>query len=750
MVIQHNLVSIFTNRQLGINTNTKNASIKKLSTGYQINSAADDAAGLQISERMRTQIRGLGKAQSNIQDGISMVQTADGALGEVHSVLQRMNEISVQASNATYTDEDRDALSKEYSSLRKEINRIGKDTEFNTQKLLFDDTLSVAGMPSDVQEYCSAPGVYAGILYDGTRYDFSQVKTADGTHTMAENPSVAGTYYLTTQNGTQLKFGIDEGKTVPDISKAYNLFADTSGIEIDDRHYDWADVCADEGGARITEGIQEGFYTLNDLGSEIQFYAEDGDTMDDMIAKVNASHVHSNDWESKLSYSLYENAVDHVTEKPSSITVTSANASKMNPGNHTIHADTNGISLDGNSSVAWSDLTFTPAYYGSTQGVDFSSGKGIGDLTTVSYTCPDTGIGFQFNINDCSSMQEAIAGLNNISFSTSVSAGLSSSFNLDTSSSDAVMSGASVVGTSISYLSQRDAVGLQFDGNAGPPVTAGTAATSSAMSSFTVSFNGGSGADYAMTSDSMNNLKDFFENGISSSVNLQFEDANNESISIDFSKTDNTTDGTRPKLADFGGDMVTFGSAMDTYVNNLVTKFQSQFSTSSMSLQSTGATMSIGTMDQNSMVDGNKVLVPKFGVKPQVDESIYKIKADVIKDSSIDVSIGKVSSLKLGLANKDVSTYQKAQENMKAVQDAITMVSAVRSKLGAYENRLESAMTGAANQQENQQKAESRIRDVDMANEMVKYSRSQLLEQASQTVLSQANQSQEGILKLLS
>lgn len=110
--------------------------IERLSTGLRINRAADNPAGLAISEKMRAQIRGLGQAARNIQDGISLVQTAEGALNETHAIVQRMRELSVQAANDTYTDSDRQALQKEYEQLLAEISRISKDTEFNTMPLL--------------------------------------------------------------------------------------------------------------------------------------------------------------------------------------------------------------------------------------------------------------------------------------------------------------------------------------------------------------------------------------------------------------------------------------------------------------------------------------------------------------------------------------------------------------------------------------------------------------------------------------
>ena len=136
MVVQHNMQAANTNRQLGITSGAQAKSTEKLSSGYKVNRAADDAAGLSISEKMRSQIRGLDRASTNASDGISVVQTAEGALNEVHSILQRMNELATQAANDTNTSIDRSAIRAEIDELTSEIDRIGSTTQFNTMNLL--------------------------------------------------------------------------------------------------------------------------------------------------------------------------------------------------------------------------------------------------------------------------------------------------------------------------------------------------------------------------------------------------------------------------------------------------------------------------------------------------------------------------------------------------------------------------------------------------------------------------------------
>lgn len=136
MRIQHNIAALNTHRNLGANQTAAGKNLEKLSSGFKINRAGDDAAGLAISEKMRGQISGLNMASKNAQDGISLIQTAEGALNETHSILQRMRELAVQSANDTNVSADRTALQEEVTALTSEITRIAENTEFNTQNLL--------------------------------------------------------------------------------------------------------------------------------------------------------------------------------------------------------------------------------------------------------------------------------------------------------------------------------------------------------------------------------------------------------------------------------------------------------------------------------------------------------------------------------------------------------------------------------------------------------------------------------------
>ena len=150
MVVQHNLTAMNANRMLGLTQSTQAKSTEKLSSGYKINRAADDAAGLAISEKMRRQVRGLTQASANAQDGISCVQTAEGALNEVHDMLQRLNELAVKAANGTMTSDDQGYIDKEVQQLLTEIDRVASTTTFNEQNLL-DGSFTGKGLQVDAE-----------------------------------------------------------------------------------------------------------------------------------------------------------------------------------------------------------------------------------------------------------------------------------------------------------------------------------------------------------------------------------------------------------------------------------------------------------------------------------------------------------------------------------------------------------------------------------------------------------------------
>ena len=211
MIVQHNMSAMNANRMLGITNSSLAKSTEKLSSGYKINRAADDAAGLSISEKMRSQIRGLNKASDNAQDGISLIQTAEGALNESHSILQRMRELSVQASNGTETDDDREAVQKEISQLQDELTRISSTTEFNTMKLL-DGSLGSKSASSQ------------GAVLTGTNVATFSATGLDSNSVKKDLSGLAGTTVKDTFEIDGQKFTIDWSKgKAKDFASKYSV-----------------------------------------------------------------------------------------------------------------------------------------------------------------------------------------------------------------------------------------------------------------------------------------------------------------------------------------------------------------------------------------------------------------------------------------------------------------------------------------------------------------------------------------------
>ena len=245
MVVQHNLTAMNSNRMLGLTTASQAKSTEKLSSGYKINRAADDAAGLSISEKMRKQIRGLTQASSNAQDGISAVQTAEGALTEVHDMLQRMNELAVKASNGTNSEDDREYIQNEIDQLTTEIDRVSTTTKFNETYLLQGDaegvtadtqTVEVAGVNATIAKGATVKAGTVelgkvGLKTDGTAKYSTDVDSLTGSVLTALNDSTTGTITLK----AVVKGGKVEKWTDADNNKEYTAEQlKESGITVND------------------------------------------------------------------------------------------------------------------------------------------------------------------------------------------------------------------------------------------------------------------------------------------------------------------------------------------------------------------------------------------------------------------------------------------------------------------------------------------------------------------------------------
>ena len=254
MVISHNLLAMNAQRQFNITGTNKKKSTEKLASGYKINRAADDAAGLAISEKMRRQIRGLDQGARNTEDGISLLQVADGALSEVHDMLHRMSELSIQAANGTNTDSDREAIQQEISQIKSEIDRISDTTEFNTRKLFKDDGSGTTGSYSYIIGY----------------NEETKTITHDVDKTMQLSCSISG--------------------TPTDASAAtYIVSIGANGLNINsvENAVSWANIKDNSGNSINLDNVSAGNYHFDYKGIRVDFSVSEEITGDELKAGLN-------------------------------------------------------------------------------------------------------------------------------------------------------------------------------------------------------------------------------------------------------------------------------------------------------------------------------------------------------------------------------------------------------------------------------------------------------------------------------
>ncbi|BAU26561.1 flagellin [Aneurinibacillus soli] len=313
MIINHNMLAQNSYRQLGINNANTAKSTEKLASGLRINRAGDDAAGLAISEKMRGQIRGLDQASRNAQDGISMAQTAEGALNETHSILQRMRELATQSANGTNTNDDRGAIQDEMNQLTSEVNRIGNTTEFNTQKLLNGGMASTDG--AKITKATSATVTAAGtvtaatsnasIIVDGRTFDVSGIVVAGTTD--ADAKAAASALGDKTSGGVKLSEVVDiktdgAGKLVftaksQGPSSSISFSADDAALGIT--------AVSDKATGTPTTMERAGLQATNALGKAADTTINAGDTIKITVGNDSAVTVNLNTGTANKTYKTF-------------------------------------------------------------------------------------------------------------------------------------------------------------------------------------------------------------------------------------------------------------------------------------------------------------------------------------------------------------------------------------------------------------------------------------------------------------
>ncbi|MBR3516034.1 MAG: flagellin [Lachnospiraceae bacterium] len=320
MSIQHNLAAMNASGQYKITTGNRSKSTEKLSSGYRINRAADDAAGLAISEKMRRQIKGLNQASRNIQDGISFVQSADGYLNEMHSVLQRINELAVQSANGTNEETDRAYLDQEVQQLKQETKRVFKSADFNENKIwempYLPEIELIPDVEPDIQVYndgMNPDGTpkWGGVEINHVRHTWDELGVQfneDGTFkggternldgSIKEIPEQIIEFPIGANNsdytGDRVVLKMEEGKRPPEISRNYKWTVEEDGIYVNNNGpISWSDV-RDGKGNSISEPVETKEYSFTYSNMKISFTPAKGDTtIKDVIEGIKGSTLRS-------------------------------------------------------------------------------------------------------------------------------------------------------------------------------------------------------------------------------------------------------------------------------------------------------------------------------------------------------------------------------------------------------------------------------------------------------------------------
>lgn len=643
MVVQHNMQAMNANRMLGVITGSQSKTTEKLASGYKINRAADDAAGLSISEKMRKQIRGLDRASTNAQDGVSAVQTAEGALTEVHSMLQRMNELATQAANGTNSEADRDAINAEIEQLTTEIDRVAETTKFNEIYLL-----------------------------KGDKGGATRTQTI-----AAHDAGIKGK--LTDKGGGITSFEVDKplknGDKITIAGKEYTIGTSANHIEA-------GELNASADGYKISTDAVFKTTTMT-AGDSVTF---DGNTYT-LTDKIAAGDIN---W----------TVGDTVSIGAKTYTVAAAT-----------NASTNNYTVDDLQKIIDTALA---------DGKQVTSNKFHTDVTDkTSATVADTAVTTSTIIVASLSKGEiSSAQLKNLDAETLAKAGAKTGGGTGAvfSTGDSVtINGETTKATEAAPLAAKDVYDAIDDLAVGATVTIGS--------------------------------------GVEQKIYTIVDEAD-----VDEEAFKLTKDAILSKIHD--GDRVsTDGTTFNTVIGDIALpesneKVISAKKAYDMIADELQKASSIGT-DVAATVsnDGNgKYTITQGTVEAKEALSFnLHVGSDADMTNKITIDIEAMDAAGLGVKGLSISddSGNAATYAIDAIADAISKVSAQRSALGAVQNRLEHTIANLDNIVENTTAAESRIRDTDMAEMMVEYSKNNILAQAGQSMLAQANQATQGVLSLL-
>ena len=724
--INHNVGALGTYSKLNANSSSLEKSIAKLSSGLRINSAADDAAGLAISEKMRSQINGLNRARLNAQDGISMLQIAEGGLNETESMLQRMRELAIQASNDTLTSNDRLEIQKEINQLRDAINDIANSTEYNTKKLLNgNQTAQVSSSSKSIRGVVTGSGNVAGdyqVSMSVVQAGISQVQTTQmfmnkNTGELAKgNTKLEDIAQFYDENGV-FALASAQTLTVTGNSESSNLTIDGK-MTLDQLASALQNSISGVNGLGIKNSTASVVSTtqsnVSGLGGYIQLTSgkvgEDGDfsvagdqaIIDALgltvsrqsannIVQVNLKDAHGNsrtmNTSSNRAYGLLNGIDLNFDSTPAQIAgnggiveglkfETAENLSfsfKVGTANHTVNVSLNGkYSMEGIAAAINKEIEGEVANSGMQASV-------VDGQIRLTYNPTDGSSPTEINVTGGSS----ILGFN---------AGTYTGF----------VDGDKDKTKSIKGISLLDkTTGTARDITIGDGVNSRTFNLGTTMTA---------GADLIDIDETIRSVNNTLEGA---KINVRMDAING---SVAFTSTILGRKNNSGAAATQGNVVVSSNGGIDQVLGfkNGTAK---------------------GSGDTN------------FRLHVVESNPVFQIGAN--EGQNMRISIGNMSALALGVDKLDMSTTAGAQKALQRIDQAISKASGERSKLGAYTNRLNYTMNNLENTATNLTDAESRIRDVDMASEMINFTSAQIKQQVATAMLAQANASANNILSLL-
>jgi len=764
MKINHNIQALNAYRNLYQNQMTTSKNLEKLSSGLRINRAADDAAGLAISEKMRSQITGLKQAERNSLDGISLMQTAEGAMTEVHSMLQRMRELSVQAANDTNTVSDRNAIQLEIDQLNLEIDSIAAKTEFNTRKLLDGssaaDTQYIVGQMEKTY-IKDIPKVIDASLQTG-RYKVGVESTPELTRKL--NQPGAGVssadvikiepFAETRTNEANLA---DIKVTNPELltedatydilisnkENTYTLTSATGGF---------LNKSVSENGAGITagtvlgygNGLTAGEYTINVTAYDdttspkkatLELINPDGLRVGTLLTDVDPDSVLTIGAGSQ-TVSIPAGIIDEIGEakimvQPKPVASEFSIGEDLPPGQYTINVtnfnqglNTATIQVLGpdNQPVhpAQNDVNLSslPITFGSGDNqilINTANISGNGTATLSVETHADVTVN---KIDANGNLTTAASPLSYTFTNESVHTVSIGGFDLDMVATDIE------VGVSTFEVKTSD-LGL----GEYTIVVSDYQVDSAGKKSATIEVfdpNGFSIGELASEIGADGEVQTIGnEHGKQVKINTALiTQAGTAKVQIE------------NKLMISVAKVEVNESGQSTAVSTPIT-FQKEITTTNGMLQHGGLELTFGANARKGFSEfdlTNKAL--SFQIGANADQSVF-------------IDIPELSTVKLGVNGLKVTDQESANNAIFRIDQAITKISAIRSKLGATQNRLEHTINNLQTTAENLTSAESRIRDTDMALEMTEFTKNNILNQSAQAMLSQANQLPQGILQLL-